>query len=76
VQTKEYNLPGFESDAPLMGVEIPMDNSSKNLVRRVKIRVPVDQPLENIGRRISLFGRLFDEHAYNPDKQNGNQPES
>lgn len=58
---KAYDLPQSESSIrPEMSIDIPGRSGGRLL--RVEIHVPVDETLETIGRRISLFGRLLDEH--------------
>lgn len=51
------------NDAPAMRMTIPIVACETTRLRQVEIAVPVDEPLETLGRRISLFGRLLDEYA-------------
>jgi hypothetical protein len=58
-------------DAPVMQVSIPVSSSRAQQLRRIDIEIPAADPLETIGRRISLFGRLLDEHPICEDAQGG-----
>ena len=51
------------NDAPAMRMTIPIVACEATRLRQVEIAVPMDEPLETLGRRISLFGRLLDEYA-------------
>ncbi len=46
-----------------MHVCIPMDSQNQPGLQNVQIDVPLTEPLETLGRRLTLFGRLLDEHA-------------
>lgn len=46
-----------------MHVCIPMTRQEKPGLEDVQIDAPIDEPLETLGRRLTLFGRLLDEHA-------------
>jgi len=48
---------------PWTHVCIPMDRQDQPCLENVQIDVPLNEPLETLGRRLSLFGRLLDEHA-------------
>jgi UDP-GlcNAc:undecaprenyl-phosphate GlcNAc-1-phosphate transferase len=62
-QVLTYQNPSAPSDGDLMRLSIPVHSSPGGGLRNVEIEVPVQEPLETIGRRISLFGRLLDEHS-------------
>ncbi len=62
-QTKTYNLPGVEDGGRTMRIDVPVEREDSP-IKSVQIEVPLDQPLEDIGRKLSVFGRLFDEHTY------------
>ncbi len=63
-RTMTYTHPSARTcDDRLMHLNIPVRNESHSGLEQVEIEVPVEEPLETIGRRISLFGRLLDEHS-------------
>ena len=47
----------------MMHLSIPVREEGSGGLLRVEIDVPAQEPLETIGRRVSLFGRLLDEHS-------------
>lgn len=60
----EYRRPGAPEMAT-MRLSIPVGVGGEpqpGQLLRIDIDVPVEAPLETIGRRVSLFGRLLDEH--------------
>jgi hypothetical protein len=62
-ETLVYRRPeNRRPDMPIMHLSIPVRASAAGRLLRVEIDVTVDEPLETIGRRVSLFGRLLDEH--------------
>jgi UDP-N-acetylmuramyl pentapeptide phosphotransferase/UDP-N-acetylglucosamine-1-phosphate transferase len=63
-ETLTYRRPPVgDGDVPQMHLSIPVPGRTGGRLLRVEIDVPVDESLETIGRRVSLFGRLLDEHA-------------
>ena len=63
VRTMTYTHPSAGvCDDRLMRLNIPVRKEVGGGLEQVEIEVPVKEPLETIGRRISLFGRLLDEH--------------
>ena len=65
-----YQRPAGET--PLMHLKVPIVADDAT-VTCVTIDVPVADDLETIGRRISLFGRLLDEHPV-PPQTKGEEP--
>jgi UDP-GlcNAc:undecaprenyl-phosphate GlcNAc-1-phosphate transferase len=64
IQTLEFHRePVGESSGRLMKINIPIEEQEIGGLINVEIAVPIDSPLETIGRRVSLFGRLLDEHS-------------
>ncbi|HDY65247.1 MAG TPA: undecaprenyl/decaprenyl-phosphate alpha-N-acetylglucosaminyl 1-phosphate transferase [Phycisphaerae bacterium] len=64
VRTMTYTNPSTGTcDDRLMHLNIPVRKEVGGGLEQVEIEVPVKEPLETIGRRISLFGRLLDEHS-------------
>lgn len=62
-ETLTYRRPPCgDGDVPQMHLSIPVPGRAGGRLLRVEIDVPVDESLETIGRRVSLFGRLLDEH--------------
>lgn len=57
-------------NASVMQVSIPVSSSRAQRLRQIDIEIPATEPLEDIGRRISLFGRLIDEHPICEDAHN------
>ena len=53
-----YIPPGMEGDTRKMKLTIPMDESEEGPVKCIDIEIPVDRPLEDIGRRVAMFGRM------------------
>ncbi|MBN1942234.1 MAG: undecaprenyl/decaprenyl-phosphate alpha-N-acetylglucosaminyl 1-phosphate transferase [Phycisphaerae bacterium] len=46
-----------------MRVSIPLAASDEPGLQSVQIDAPIREPLETLGRRLTLFGRLLDEHT-------------
>jgi len=63
VRTVNYANAAVDRAGAMMEIEIPAPPEAESPLRAIRIEVPVREPLETIGRRISLFGRLLDEHA-------------
>lgn len=51
-----------DDDRPMMSLTIPVGCFDGGETGSIAIDVPVEESIETIGRRISLFGRLLDEH--------------
>ncbi|MCD4824483.1 MAG: undecaprenyl/decaprenyl-phosphate alpha-N-acetylglucosaminyl 1-phosphate transferase [Phycisphaerae bacterium] len=74
IQTLTYSRPSGDKKADeMMRLNIPVQQDADNHLVRVEIDVPIAEPLETIGRRLSLFGRLLDEHALPKDNENETQ---
>ncbi len=64
LRTLSYNRESGSGNCDnVMHVNIPFCRNDSGGLISVEIDVPVDSSLEAIGRRISLFGRLLDEHS-------------
>ena len=64
VRTLEFNRePKGGSSGRLMKISIPVGEQELGGLLSIEIAVPIDVSLETIGRRVSLFGRLLDEHS-------------
>ena len=63
-----YIPPGVERDSRKMKLTIPMDEVEDGPLQCIEIEIPVDRPLEDIGRRVAMFGRMVDEHMYIPSE--------
>ncbi len=64
IRTLEFHRePQAGGSGRLMKISIPIAEQENNGLISVEIAVPIDSPLETIGRRVSLFGRLLDEHS-------------
>ena len=64
IKTLSYKRPvgkGIQED--MVYLSIPVRSQHTRALVHVEIEVPVQDSLEVIGRRISLFGRLLDEHT-------------
>jgi UDP-GlcNAc:undecaprenyl-phosphate GlcNAc-1-phosphate transferase len=65
IRHRQYDRRGQETfdENEAMRLSIPVRQAPAGGLLRVEIDVPTREPLETIGRRISLFGRLLDEHS-------------
>jgi UDP-GlcNAc:undecaprenyl-phosphate GlcNAc-1-phosphate transferase len=77
VETLTYARKGNGDGTEAMHLSIPVRKQPDGKLLKVEIDVDVDEPLETIGRRLSLFGRLLDEHALAdlPGENDKNQTE-
>jgi len=63
IKTLTYSRPTDNGAEDTMHLSIPVRSQLAKVLIHVEIDVPVQDSLEAIGRRVSLFGRLLDEHT-------------
>jgi len=62
-KTFEYVPPGSEEKLHSSRINIPIRRED-SLLLSVVIEIPLGRSFEGVGRQLSLFGRLLDEHCY------------